>query len=180
MNKNTFLSALLASTTLAGAAAADTTLTSSLNMFTFETGGTTYSGAIASTLEAEFDLSQNLYANASFAYVTSGGTDAVGFGAGLGYWILNDLNAQSGLGSQLGVGLYLGGMVELTSATAITPNLIADASVATPISDFGGLWSYDVGVEYAPLGLYVNYMNASFTDVDLTLEGFGIGYRSRF
>lgn len=81
---------------------------------------------------------------------------------------------------RLGAGLYLGGAVELNAAMPFSPDLIADFAIATPMADFGSVFTYDIGVEYVPLGIYANYLSASYTDYDLSLDGFGIGYRSHF
>lgn len=180
MKNSLAITALISSTFLAGPAFADSSITSSISVLTFETGGTTYTGAVASTAELEFDFSQNLYGNIAVTYVTASGADAVGLGAGLGYLFRDDINLQNASGMRLGAGLYLGGLVELNAAMPLSQDLIADVAIATPVNGFGDLFTYGIGVEYAPLGIYANYMDASFTDYDLSLNGFGIGYRSHF
>lgn len=100
--------------------------------------------------------------------------------ASAGYLFRNDLNVRSGTGARMGAGVSLGGVVEFFGSTAISPDLVADIAIGTPFNDFGSVLAYDVGVEYVPWGLYANYMSASFTGYDVTLNGFGIGYRQRF
>ena len=180
MNKKILTSALVSATLAGSAVMAESTVTSSLSVLTFETGGTTYTGAVATSTELVYDFNDYIYGNLGLVYVTASGTSAFGLSAGAGYIIRDDLNVQSGTGMRLGAGLYLDGSLELNAATALSTDLIADVSISTPINDFGALVTYDVGVEYTPLGIYANYMNASFADYDLSMDGFGIGYRSRF
>lgn len=50
LTKNLIISAICATALSASVAAADTTITSSFNSFTLETGGVTYTGAYAATV----------------------------------------------------------------------------------------------------------------------------------
>lgn len=178
--KPLFASATIAAASVVGAAQADTIMTTSLNTYTLDLNGTTYTGALAISSDTEFDISDNFYATFSLAYVTASGASAFGYGASAGYLITNDLNTNRGTGARVGAGINLTGAAELNASFAVSPEFVANASFATPIENFGSDNSYEIGVEYTPLGIYGSYSAGEIESENASIEGFGIGYRTRF
>ena len=174
------LSTVFAASFSASATMADTTITSSLQSISAEIEGTTYSGALATTVSASFDIADNIVGMASFSYLTASGAQATLFDAGVGYTLQNNLNAAAGTGSKIGAGVTLSGNVLVAGQTAISKDFIVGGSLATPLTAFGSVISYAAEIEYVPWGLVGSYEKAEANGYDVSVTGFGIGYRTRF
>ncbi len=164
----------------ASMAQADTTLTTTFSAISLELDGTTYSGAYATSLAAGIDVTENVYATASFAYFTASGGSAAAFDAGVGYMILNDIDYDKGTGAKLGAGITLSGNIVVASSTALSSDIVFDAALSSPYSNLGSVISYSLGAEYVPWGIYAGYQEAVITGTTTSLSGFNVGYRTRF
>lgn len=165
---------------LSGAAKADTTLTTTISSIALETGGNTYNAALSTGVVVGFDITEKVYGSATVSYVTATGVSAIGLDGTIGYMFQNDLDVEKGTGAKLGAGISLGGFVGVMGSTAISPDMVLDFALTTPYNAIGQALVYGVGVEYVPIGIYLQYSEAAFPGYDISMNGFGAGYRARF
>lgn len=142
--------------------------------------GDSYSGIIGYGVAGSFDITDNVYASGSIAMITVDGSSISAFDAGIGYLFENSLDADSGSGSRIGVSASLGGGVSAGGEFAVSQGVIASGSLSTTLQSFGSTFSYAVGVEYEPWGIFVGYENASISGYDMTVQGFTVGTKLRF